>query len=592
MGGIYTLFKKYISLSKLLYSTQIFLLISVLAFWVVLQSMRADWASFGVLVWFTVLTALIHVTFWGMATRLFDVRQGKRLFGLVGAGEMVASVISGLATPLFIQWWGTIHLLMITAIGLVGGLVILGIIVRTYTHQIQATTSITNKTTAGTTELLKTAYIRLIFILYLLSVTVLYFLDYSFLDRSQIQFQNKDDLARFFGVFFGISQGLSLLLLTFATGRLLNRFGIRFGMRVRPVVLLFGTLCLIGVGFSSEATLLLFYLAVGTKLCDLVLLRSFNEPALLVLYQPLPPDQKLATQLNVETMIRPIAGGIAGIILLGLTFLDTHQLLALNSTTALFIVGWLLVGVLVFRSYRNVLSEALVRRRLEGSDIQDSNIVDILRRYLQSPHGGEVIYALDLLEKHEALDITADLPDLLKHPLPEVRHDVLERIGRLSPDHLMPDVRQRVEIENNPKVLSAGLVALCQLGEADVIDDVAPYLDHEAPEVRKGAIVGLLRSGGIDGILLAGRYVLAQEQSTDPTQRAFIAQVLGDVGVRSFHSKPFRIFFSLNSHLIICHSRKRSFAHFNRNIRSTRCVFRLSDTHRTNTRSDKRTRYD
>lgn len=96
------------------------------------------------------------------------------------------------------------------------------------------------------------------------------------------------------------------------------RFGIRTGMRVRPVVLLIGTLSLVVVGLLNETTALLFYLAAGTKLCDLVLLRSFNMPSLLLLYQPLNPDQKLKTQLSVETMISPIAGGVAGLALLGL----------------------------------------------------------------------------------------------------------------------------------------------------------------------------------------------------------------------------------------------------------------------------------
>ncbi|MDP6041171.1 MAG: Npt1/Npt2 family nucleotide transporter, partial [Candidatus Latescibacteria bacterium] len=445
------------------------------------------------LVWFTVLTALIHVAFWGLATRLLDVRQGKRLFGLVGAGEMVASVISGLATPLFVPLWGTIHLLLVAAIGLVGGLVILSIIVRTYTVQIQATAPVANTATSDAVKLLKIPYVRLLFILYLFSVTVLYFLDYGFLDRAQTQFQNEDDLARFFGVFYGISQGQSLLLLTFATGRLFNRFGIRFGMRLRPIVLLVCTLSMVAVGLSNEATLLLFYLAISTKLCDLVLWKSFSSPSSLILYQPLPPDQKLATQLSVETMISPIAGGIAGLALLGLNLLDTHRLLALNASTAILIVGWLLVGMLVFRAYRNVLSEALVRRRLEDNDLswKESNIIDILHRYLKSPHAGEVIYALDLLEQNDALNNETDLPDLLKHPSPDVRRNALNRMGRLSPIDLMTDVRRQVEMESDPEVLSAALVAWCELGETDVVDDVAPYLDHDTPEVRKGAMVGL-----------------------------------------------------------------------------------------------------
>jgi ATP/ADP translocase len=102
-GMVYTWFEKWVSIRKLLIGTLFFLLLSVSAFRLGLQYTDAHWPAFGMMAWFTVLNALLSVEFWGLAGRLLDVRQAKRLFGLAGSGEMISSVIGGLLTPLFLR---------------------------------------------------------------------------------------------------------------------------------------------------------------------------------------------------------------------------------------------------------------------------------------------------------------------------------------------------------------------------------------------------------------------------------------------------------------------------------------------------------
>ena len=44
---------------------------------------------FGLVLWYRLLYVLLGLVFWGLAGRLLDLRQGKRLFGLVGTGELL-----------------------------------------------------------------------------------------------------------------------------------------------------------------------------------------------------------------------------------------------------------------------------------------------------------------------------------------------------------------------------------------------------------------------------------------------------------------------------------------------------------------------
>jgi hypothetical protein len=50
-----------------------------------------------------------------LSGRLFDVRQGNRLFGLIGAAGNVATIIGGLLTPLLVDWLGIANLLFLAA---------------------------------------------------------------------------------------------------------------------------------------------------------------------------------------------------------------------------------------------------------------------------------------------------------------------------------------------------------------------------------------------------------------------------------------------------------------------------------------------
>ena len=58
------------------------------------------------------------------------------------------------------------------------------------------------------------------------------------------RYHDEDELARFFGLFFGIAQDVTLVILTFITGPLLSRYGIATGMMLRRVAL---TCCLLVV---------------------------------------------------------------------------------------------------------------------------------------------------------------------------------------------------------------------------------------------------------------------------------------------------------------------------------------------------------
>src|SRR3954454_11761556 len=72
------------------------------------------WPTSAAVVWAQVEWVLTSLAFWGLAERSFDVRQAKRLFGIIGAGGPTAVVAGGLAIPGLLTVIGTADLLWLS----------------------------------------------------------------------------------------------------------------------------------------------------------------------------------------------------------------------------------------------------------------------------------------------------------------------------------------------------------------------------------------------------------------------------------------------------------------------------------------------
>jgi AAA family ATP:ADP antiporter len=444
-------------------------------------------------------------------------------------------VAGGLATPWLVALAGTANLLFVSAVGLGGSLLCLRDIAREHPDLDREAGD--ERAPSGLLALARHRYTMWIFLVAVCGVGATRLVDYTFLDRAHLLHRNEDELARFFGLFYGLSQALTLGLLTFVTGPLLTRFGVTTALGLRRLAL---TGC-VGAGavvlVVAPASAGPLWLAMAAKLADLVLLGAVTTPAFLVLYQPLRPDRRLTTQLAVEGVIGPLASAAAAGAILLLDAVGWQDPRAVAALTLALILAWRSIGQRTNRGYREALPEALANRRLEGvaMPLEEGDLGQILRQRLHSPRPHEALYALDLLLARPDVDAPALLGPLLDHAHAVVRHDVLRRLADLDAPQLIDDVRERVGAETDPAVLGQALLTLAELEESDAVDLLGVFLDYPEPAVADAAIVGMLRSGGIDGVLVAGERLLSLERSPSPDDRERAARILGDVGVRGFY---------------------------------------------------------
>jgi len=540
IGFIYERIEEKISITKLFTGTLLFIILSIILFRGLLGITDSRWPVMIVFLWLEVVTVLASLEFWGLAGQIFNVRQGKRLFSLIGAGEVAAGILAGLSAGSIAFLFGTQNLLLCSALSMAVSAFVLRYIIRSFPEHLKERDDEEEEIegeASSTRELIKEKYVKLILLISAVSVVGFYLIDFAFYDQVDIRYKGSEELAVFFGLFFAVSGIIDLIGRSFFSGRLINRYGLSFGLLALPIMLALGSGAVSIIGTVFAGTAMIFWLLIMTKLFDSVIRPNIEEPSVLILYQPLPGKRRMGVQIFAEGIIEPVGMGVAGVMLLLLTNLFAFTAIHAAYLMIFILVFWIMVAILLRKEYTAALIKALTKRTLGGVtlSLDDASSIEILKKGLTSPHVGEVLYCLNMLEEIGHDSLGKFLVGLISHDEPDIRKDVLYRIARTKFVSAFHVVAGRIEDEQNPEVKGIALTTLCALGETDAIDIVLPYLEHNESSVRKGAMVGLLRSGGIEGVLAAGESLLSLIRSQNTKDRCLAAEVLSEIGVKRFY---------------------------------------------------------
>ncbi|MBA2447652.1 MAG: hypothetical protein H0V51_06465, partial [Chloroflexi bacterium] len=486
-------------LSRLLTATLAILLVTIGLLRALLLQTEAEWPTMALAVWNEVIFVIAVLAFWALAEQLVNVRQAKRLFGVIGAGEVAASIVGGFTLPFLVDQIGTKNLVLAAAVAAALSFCVLQVIVRSFGGAIdggeEASGVAPNERETGAVRLRPTdRYFLLIAGVCALNTVGFYVVDTAYFAETERQYPDEDELAAFLGVIEAVSSAITLVGRTFMTGRVLSRFGVTLGLLTLPLVVSVGTLAIVGTASVGGASALVFWLMVLTKVNFGCLHESLDRPSILVLYQPLPPLDRLRAQTWVETITDPLALGLTGGVLLLFEAQFGLSAISLSFLILLVVLLWATVAMFIGRSYLAALQRALAKRYLGGGTrlVKDRSMTAVLEKGLGSRHPGEVIYSLNVLEELEHESLPLFLESLLEHPVATVRQDVLARIERLDLSALADRVLDGVERDPSPAVRAVALQAYAALGRAGVVEQVTPYLGHPEPDIRVGALIGLL----------------------------------------------------------------------------------------------------
>lgn len=526
--ALFLKFSERTSLARFLIPCIALLLFGTIAFRIGLALTTSKWLLLALPIWSNTLITLSITAFWTLAGNIFDIRQSKRVFGLMNGGSWLAYVVVGFFITPLVNAFGAENLYTFIILCLVIGLAFLLAILRANPHTTQPHPVALHSQPISVRSLLRKRYIVLIFGLMAIWHMAFYFLDNIFYDRAAFQFTDAEALAGFIGRFFAAAGLLGFITDTFLTGRIISRFGLRAGLLITPTLT---TLCVAGLALTGKLDpallTLTFWLAVLARFANEGLGFSLDQSSFGVLNQPLEEKERARVQAITEGIIRPLATGLAGMLLLFFTNLLDFTALELSYLYLLTAVVWVGVALSLLNAYPQALKEALRKRRFgdAGLSLMDLASYELLQRSLSSPHPDEVIYALELLEQSGRENFIELARQALRSEHPQVRVHILKRVEQLHLVEALPAIKNQLKYETDASIREAASSALTAMRSryAHLIYDMEPA-------VQRGALAGLLRGHHEDKFPEAKQRLGALAVSPSAERRREAARLIAKSG--------------------------------------------------------------
>lgn len=503
-----------------------------LVLWVCERS-QPPWVYPAIYVFVEVTGAMILVQFWTLANELFHAREAKRLYGLIGAGGTFANIFIGLLSARVATTFGTSSLLLMCVLLLVmtaGASLVAGFVgrQRLFARAASGRPSAA-KRTGGASRVSGDPHLRTVAALAAVTFFTTTLVDFQF-KVVAAEHVTGAELAAYFGNFSAVVGLLALALQLFGTGRLLNRVGVIGAAAVLPASLLFGNAALV---FAPA-----LWAAAATKGADTLFRYSVNDATTQILYLPVPAQARVAAKAFIDGVIKPSAIGLAGVTLAAYRTVGGGNPYNLAWVSLVLCLVWLAVVSSLRGKYLKTLQENLKQRRL-NLDIAHHHVVDgstslVLSKALASDDDREVLNALQLLPTLEKLELDHRVEGLLEHQNPEVRKKALDYYAHRQTMRFANSVFRRFE-DPDARVRAAAIDAFCAIGQDKAVRSVRGFLRDSDATIRAATITGMIRFGGLDGVLAAAEALKELIAHADPLMRVNAARVLGAIGVKNFY---------------------------------------------------------
>ncbi len=367
--------QQYLSFGRLLSYGYLFLLVSIAFLFLMAQRSGNDWWYFSMFVWMRFFTFLNAVMFGGIFARIFNLQQGKRLFALISAGDVVSQMLGYFSVPLLLRNAGIPALLWISMGGIMLQLCLIFFLNNHYREKF-ATNQLKPGTVNATVQKQEgnmKSYYSLMFLVSLLPMLGFYYVDYMFLNELKLEYTSGQAVAGFLGLFLGGVAIVELMTRLFISGRLLTMYGLKFGINILPLTLLFSTLLIVFFALMPGFAGLVFSMIAFSKLLERVLRFSFNEPAYQIFYQPVPPEKRFSLRTRMEGVPKALGVIVAGLLILGFNLLGFKASLYLNLLFLAVLISWLFITKASYRQYCMMLAQFVKQKFSKDSNITASN---------------------------------------------------------------------------------------------------------------------------------------------------------------------------------------------------------------------------
>lgn len=280
----------------------LFFVANLVVFWLVLGSSATTTklAAGTFFVWASVFNLFIVSLFWITMSDLWHTDQAKRLYGFIAAGGSAGALAGPFLTQSIVGVIGAANMLLVSALLLAGAMVAAVILRRLFAAEAGVGTRdeelpVGRNILAGAVEVWRSPYLFRIALWVLLANVVS---TYFYLEQSRIVGETLTDRTQRVQLFARIDFAVSVMTIlaqVFATGRLVERFGVGVAAAATPV---WATLGLIALAVSPTLAVVVTVLAVERAIGF-----ALSNPAARMLYTVVGREEKYKAQSFVDTVV-------------------------------------------------------------------------------------------------------------------------------------------------------------------------------------------------------------------------------------------------------------------------------------------------
>ncbi len=356
----------------------IFVLIVTLCLWFFLRANPEGWVVYAIFVMLGPLFILAMLGYWGTAGRLFTLRQGRRLFGIIDTGLILGMIVSSFSIPALLSFnIDTHNIILISALSLIVAVIVQLIIVRRHSTELGEKQQPEEEDKSGMKVFRESKYIRTMGIFIALSVLVVFFVQYSFMAVTKVRYPEENEMARFLGFFEGSMMVFTLLIKTFIFSYLIKNQGLKVTLAISPVLIGIFTIVAVIIGTTkgfvpgTSGFMIFFLILALSRLFSKALKDSVETPAFKVLYQTLGDKLRHSVQSTIDGTVNEIAALSSGLILTGLGALSFIKLIHFSWVLVVIIVLWVIFALKLYNEYRGSIRKTLEKTGRKGNGVKD-----------------------------------------------------------------------------------------------------------------------------------------------------------------------------------------------------------------------------
>ncbi len=332
-----------------------FVAVTILLFYALFVSGKYQdrWIAAAFYVWVSTFNMLIISVFWTFMADTFSRNQAKRLFGFVAAGGTIGGIIGPAIATLLAKALGNANLLLISA----AGFVVTALLVRMLGLEkqkllaagadVQPTTldhRLKGNPFDGFALLLRSRYLLLLALFLLLMTwisTIVYFQLGQLITHA---FTSREARTQAYGMIDLAVNSLAVIIQLFGTGRIIERFGVRTGLLLNPIIMV---IAFLAIAFSPVLLIL-----GGIQIVRRVAEYAVAKPTREMLFTVVDQESRYKAKNVIDTVVYRFGDFSSAWVS---SFILPYGVVGLAAFGAVTAAIWFRVAFLLGRRYENVL---------------------------------------------------------------------------------------------------------------------------------------------------------------------------------------------------------------------------------------------